>query len=66
MDGDLIGLLRLLRLRDIFRATIASKEFKDICEKHFGERPLFFKTMNFGSIYLHCVILSMHQCVSFD
>ncbi len=28
--GELIGLLRLLRLRDILRATIASKEFKDI------------------------------------
>ncbi len=30
MVGELIGLLRLLRLRDILRATIASKEFKDI------------------------------------
>ena len=30
MAGELIGLLRLLRLRDILRATIASKEFKDI------------------------------------
>ncbi len=33
MAGELIGLLRLLRLRDILRATIASKEFKDICKK---------------------------------
>ncbi len=30
MAGKLIELLRLLRLRDILRATIASKEFKDI------------------------------------
>ncbi len=30
MAGELIGLLCLLRLRDILRATIASKEFKDI------------------------------------
>ncbi len=30
MDGELIGLLRLLRLMDILRATIASKEFKDM------------------------------------
>jgi hypothetical protein len=30
MAGELIGLLRLLRLRDILRVTIASKEFKDI------------------------------------
>jgi hypothetical protein len=61
MAGELIGLLRLLRLRDILRATIASKEFKDIWKKHFGERSLFLKTMSYGSIYSHCVILSMHQ-----
>jgi hypothetical protein len=30
MAGELIGLLRLLRLWDILRATIASKEFKDM------------------------------------
>jgi hypothetical protein len=30
MAGELIGLLRLLRLRNILRATIASKEFKYI------------------------------------
>jgi hypothetical protein len=30
---ELIGLLRLLRLRDIRRAIIASKEFKDIWKK---------------------------------
>jgi hypothetical protein len=29
MAGELIGLLHLLRLRDILRATIAFKEFKD-------------------------------------
>ncbi len=33
MAGELIGLLHLLRLRDILRATIASKEIKDIWEK---------------------------------
>jgi hypothetical protein len=66
MAGELIGLLCLLRLRVILRATIASKEFKDIWEFFFGERSLFLKTMSSGSIYLHCVILSMHQCVSFD
>jgi hypothetical protein len=47
MAKELIGLLHLLRLRDILRATIASKEFKDIWEKHFGERSLFLKTMSF-------------------
>jgi hypothetical protein len=30
------------------------------------ERSLFLKTMSTGSIYFHCVVLSMHQCVSFD
>jgi hypothetical protein len=35
MARELIGFLRLLRLRDILRATIASKEFKDIWEKTF-------------------------------
>jgi hypothetical protein len=35
MAGELIGLSRLLRLRDILRATIASKEFKDIWAKRF-------------------------------
>ncbi len=66
MAGELISFLRLLRLRDILRATIASKEFKDIWEKVFKERSLFLKTMSSGSIYLDCVILSMHQCISFD
>jgi hypothetical protein len=35
MAGELIGLLHLLRLRNIIRATIASKEFKDLWEKAF-------------------------------
>jgi hypothetical protein len=65
MAGELIGLLCLLRLRDILRATIASKKFKDIWKKGFGERSLFLKTMSSGSIYLNSVVLSMHQCVSF-
>jgi hypothetical protein len=66
MAGELIELLHLLRLRDILRGTIASKEFKDVWEKRFRERSLFLKTMSSVSIYLHCVVLSMHQCVSFD
>ncbi len=66
MARELIGLLCLLRLRDILRVTIATKEFKDVWEKIFGERSLFLKTMSSESIYLHCVVLSMHQCVSFD
>ncbi len=66
MARELIGLRRLLRLRDILRATIASKEFKDIWKKTFWIEVLFLKTMSSGSIYLHCDILSMHQCIPFD
>jgi hypothetical protein len=35
MAVELIGPLHLLRLRDILRGIIASKEFKDIREKTF-------------------------------
>ncbi len=35
-------------------------------KKLFRERSLFLKTMSSESIYLHFVVLSMHQCVSFD
>jgi hypothetical protein len=35
MAGELIGLLCLLRLRDILSATVASKEFKNIWAKKF-------------------------------
>jgi hypothetical protein len=66
MAGELIRLLHLLRLMDILRATIASKVYKIYGKKLFGERSLFLKTMSSGSIYLHFVILFMHQCVSFD
>jgi hypothetical protein len=38
MAGELIGLLRLLRLRDILRVTIASNKFKDVWEKNISER----------------------------
>jgi hypothetical protein len=67
MDGELIGLLCLLRLRDILKATITSKRNSKIYrQKKIGERSLFLKMMSSGSIYLYCVILSMHQCVSFN
>jgi hypothetical protein len=66
MARELIGLLRLLRLRDILRVTIASKEFKDIWEKSFWREVIVLEKMSSGSIYLRCVILSMHQCVSFN
>ncbi len=47
MAGELIGLLRLLRLRDILRATIASKEFKDVWEKTFQREVIVLENNEF-------------------
>jgi hypothetical protein len=47
MAGELIGLLRLLRLRDILRATIASKEFKDVQENTFWRKVIFLENNEF-------------------
>jgi hypothetical protein len=47
MAGELIGLLRLLRLRDILRATIASKEFKDIWENTFWREVIVLENNEF-------------------
>jgi hypothetical protein len=42
--GELIGLLCLLRLRDILRVTITSKEFKDIWEKTFQREVIVLES----------------------
>jgi hypothetical protein len=47
MAGELIGLLRLLRLRDILRATIVSKEFKDVWEKTFWREVIVLENNEF-------------------
>jgi hypothetical protein len=47
MAQELIGLLRSLRLRDILRATIASKEFKDTWEKTFWGEVIVLKNNEF-------------------
>jgi hypothetical protein len=47
LAGELIGLLRLLRLRDILRATIASKEFKDIWAKCFQREVIVLENNEF-------------------
>jgi hypothetical protein len=47
MAGELIGLLRLLRLRDILRVTIASKEFKDIWENTFRREVIVLENNEF-------------------
>jgi hypothetical protein len=47
MAGELIGLLCLLRLRNILRATIASKEFKDLWEKTFQRKVIVLENNEF-------------------
>jgi hypothetical protein len=47
MAGELIGLLPLLRLMDIIRATIASKEFKEIWEKIFRREVIVLENNKF-------------------
>ncbi len=66
MAGELFGLLCLLRLRDILRATIASKEFKDTWEKTFWREVIVLENNEFQKYLLHRVVFSMHQCVSFN
>jgi hypothetical protein len=67
MAGELIGLLCLLWLRDILRATIASKEFQDIWAKGFWREVIVLENNELWKyLYFHCVILSMHQCTSFN
>jgi hypothetical protein len=47
MAGELIGLLCLMRLRDILRPTIASKKFKDIWEKTFQREVIVLENNEF-------------------
>jgi hypothetical protein len=57
--GELIGLLRLLRLRDILRVTIASKEFKDIWEKTFWREVIVLENNEFWK-YLFTLCHSLY------
>jgi hypothetical protein len=59
MAGELIGLLPLLRLRDILRATIASKEFKDIWEKTFRRDVVVLENNEFWK-YLFTLCRSLY------
>jgi hypothetical protein len=59
MAGELIGLLRLLRLRNILRAAIASKEFKDTWEKGFRREVIFLENNEFWK-YLFTLCLSLY------
>jgi hypothetical protein len=47
MVGELFGLLRLMRLRNILRATIALKEFKEIWEKTFQREVIVLENNEF-------------------
>ncbi len=59
MAGELIGLLRLLRLRDILRGTIALKEFKDIWEKTFWREVIVLENNEFWK-YLFTLCHSLY------
>jgi hypothetical protein len=63
MTGELIGLLRLLRLRDILRVTIASKEVKDIWGKTFWREVIVLGYNEFWKYLFtlcHSLYASMH------
>jgi hypothetical protein len=63
MARELIGLLHLLRLRDILRVTIASKEFKYIWAKSFRKEVIVLENNEFWKylfILSHSLYASMH------
>jgi hypothetical protein len=66
MAGKLIGLLRLLRLRDILRATIAFKEFQDIQAKLFWRDVIVLKNNVFWKYLFSLCCFLYAQCISFD
>jgi hypothetical protein len=59
MAGELIGLLHLLRLRGFLRATIASKEFKDLLTKGFQREVIVLKNNVFWK-YLFTLCRSLY------
>jgi hypothetical protein len=64
MAGELIGLLCLLRLRDILRANIASKEVKDIWEKTFWRDVFVLENNEFWKyLFTLCCSLYAPMCI---
>jgi hypothetical protein len=59
MARVLIRLHRLLRLRDILRATIASKEFKDVWGKTFRREVIVLENNEFWK-YLFTLCHSLY------
>ncbi len=64
MVVELIGLLCLLRLRDILTATIASKEFKDTWEKSFWRESIVLENNEFWKyLFTLCCSLYAPMCI---
>jgi hypothetical protein len=64
MARELIRLLRLLRLRDILRATIASKEFKDMRENTFWRKVIVLGNNEFWKyLFTWCPSLYAPICI---
>ena len=64
MVGELIGLLCLLRLRNILRATIALKEFKEIWEKTFQREVIVLENNEFWKyLFSLCRSLYAPMCI---
>ena len=62
MGGELISLLRLLRLKDALRSTINSKEFLDL--NNFKEECCVLNNDNFWMyLFLMCRVLYAPMCV---
>jgi hypothetical protein len=59
MAGELIGLPHLLRLRDILRATISSKEFQDTWGNSFWREVIVFQNSEFWK-YLFSLCHSLY------
>jgi hypothetical protein len=63
MAGELIRILHLLRLRDILRGTIASKECKDIWAKSFQREVIVLENNEFWKYLFtlcHSLYVPMH------
>jgi hypothetical protein len=63
MAGELIGILHLLRLRDVLRATIAFKEFKDIWAETFWREVIVLEKNEFWK-YLFTLCHSLYAPIN--
>jgi hypothetical protein len=64
MAKELIGLLRLLRLRDILRVNVASKEFQDTWVKDFQKVVIVLENNEFWKyLFSLCHSLYAPMCI---